>query len=394
MQRQPPLLFQIIVLVALGALLGLLVYTAGEPAVSTEGTATSTQPSAAAAADREHSEPTTETPIESPAEATAPKPDAEPAPVAEVAPSTAIESPAQPTVPREIERVTNAYATPPLPFVEVNVAARSALVNILCNATGGSVRPISGSGVIIDPRGIILTNAHVAQYVLLSASTRLDLSCFIRTGSPAKSRWVPHMLYLPNAWINDHAADISLERPTGTGEHDYALLFIGESVDALPRPSSFPYLAPDAREAIAFTGDQVLTAAYPAEFFGGQTTHLNLHPVTSIATIGQMYTFGSGNVDAFSLGGIIAAQSGSSGGGAINAWKRLVGILTTTSDGATTAERDLRAISLASIDRDFVSQTGMSLASYIAADPAQRSRDFMQGEAPALLRALIEEIRN
>lgn len=390
--RTQSLTFQIIVLVVLGALLALLIYTAGEPAVSTEGAATSTQPSAAAAADTEAIEPAAIAPALSPLETSVQEPDTQPTAVAEIAPSIATESPAQPEVPREIERVKDAYTTAPLPFTEINVAARSALVNILCNATSGSVRPISGSGIIIDPRGIILTNAHVAQYVLLSASTRLDLTCSIRTGSPAADRWRPHILYIPKAWVDAHAVDISAARPIGTGEHDYALIYIGESVDARPRPSVFPYLAPDTREAIAFTGDQVLAAAYPAEFFGGQTTHFNLHPVTSIATVGQMYTFGSGSVDAISLGGVISAQSGSSGGGAINAWKRLVGILTTTSDGATTAERDLRAISLASIDRDFVDQTGMSLTAYLAADPAERSRGFMLSEAPALIRTLIDNI--
>src|SRR3989344_252919 len=50
----------------------------------------------------------------------------------------------------------------------LNEQVRAAVVNILCiTGSGGPLNSISGSGVIIDPRGIILTNAHVAQYFLL-----------------------------------------------------------------------------------------------------------------------------------------------------------------------------------------------------------------------------------
>ncbi len=45
------------------------------------------------------------------------------------------------------------------------IALRTALVNIICYApANGVLHSISGGGVMIDPRGIILTNAHVAQY--------------------------------------------------------------------------------------------------------------------------------------------------------------------------------------------------------------------------------------
>jgi hypothetical protein len=43
---------------------------------------------------------------------------------------------------------------------------RGAIVNIIC-IQGGGLRGSSGSGVIVDPRGIILTVAHVGQNFLL-----------------------------------------------------------------------------------------------------------------------------------------------------------------------------------------------------------------------------------
>src|SRR5262249_40009122 len=79
-------------------------------------------------------------------------------------------------------RTENPSPFPPKSFPEVNAAPRSALVNILCMPQSGALQPISGSGVFIDPRGVILTNAHVAQYVLLSESAQINLNCMIRTG--------------------------------------------------------------------------------------------------------------------------------------------------------------------------------------------------------------------
>lgn len=380
------LTLQISAFALIGALLATLTFTSLRETKLSPDVPTASQSSAAAASRETPQDPSTEMSQGDAGDESA-------SPIAEIPSIQATDSTPSAEAPREIERIANPYSTPPLPFSDINLAARAALVNIFCNPVGGSLRPISGSGVIIDPRGIVITNAHVAQYVLLAESMRVDLDCSIRTGSPAVARWTPHVLYMPATWVEEHAADITAAKPLGTGEHDYALLYIGTSIDARPRPSSFPYLVSDTREAIAFTGDNMLAAAYPAEFFGGTATHFNLYPVTSITAVGQMYTFKDGSVDAFSLGGIIGAQSGSSGGAAVNAWGRLVGILTTTSDGATTAERDLRAISLASIDRDILKESGKTLSQHLGGDPATAALDFASREAPALVTLIIEQIR-
>lgn len=293
----------------------------------------------------------------------------------------------------EIFRIENPYPTPPRSFDDVNVTARGALVNIICTAPySTSVRPISGSGVIIDPRGVILTNAHVAQYVLLSQSPRIDLTCVIRTGSPASPKWKAQVLFIPPVWVTEHVKEINTSRPMGTGEHDYALLRITGSIDNSPLPQAFPFLSFDTREVIGFLGDPVLGAGYPAEFVGGYSAQNNLYAVSSVSKIDQLMTFVGGTVDAFSIGGVIEAQSGSSGGPVVNAWDKLIGVITTTSEGATTADRTLHALTLSYIDRDLQAQTGQGLSSYLDDDLAAKANEFNATWLQHLIDMYIKQI--
>lgn len=293
-------------------------------------------------------------------------------------------APSSETVSATISTTAPLYDTPAESFDNVNTAARAALVNILCMPrAGGSLNPISGSGVIIDPRGVILTNAHVAQYILLSEDPAVDLSCQIRSGSPAATRWRAEVMYIPPVWVESHAAEINQQRTMGNGAHDYALVRITASVDSSPLPASFPYIPVDTRENITALGEKLLGASYPVELIGGYVTENNLYPVSSVSMVEKLFTLSSSTLDEFSIGGVIEAQSGSSGGAVVNAWNKLVGIITTTSEGATTASRDLRAITTSYINRDFKAQTGLTLDQYLGIDPAfvetQFNAAYLQG---------------
>lgn len=292
-------------------------------------------------------------------------------------------------------RTDKPYTTDQVPFSTINAQARAATVNILCQPrAGGSFRPISGSGVIIDPRGVILTNAHVAQYVLLSETPVIDLSCIIRTDSPATPRWTASVLYIPTTWVAEHAAELNTEHPTGTGEHDYALLVVSGTVDGKALPSTFPSVPIDTRENIAFQGDSVLVASYPAEFAGGVAAQYGLYAASSITSIQKLITFRTGSIDIVSLGGIIEAQSGSSGGAVVNAWNYLVAMVSTTSPGPTTEQRDLRALTLAYINRDLADQSGETLEQILSGDLQTEAASFTGNQAPKLIAQYLSTLKH
>lgn len=328
------------------------------------------------------------------ASAVVPQPEAEEAltPPAEVSPVHEGVSPSISDA-ATASRVFDPYPFPPESFITINQKALGALVNILCTTNTDNLPSISGSGVIIDPRGVILTNAHIAQYVLLAQSGRTTISCIVQSGFPARPLSSAEILYIPPVWIEQHAADITSAHPVGTGEHDYAFLRITGTLEetTVNPPPALPFLLVDVRETIAFRGDLVLSASYPAEFIGDATAY-GLLPLSSTSKIEELLTFATQNVDVISLGNVPGAQSGSSGGPVVNAWGRVVGLITTTSASAVLAERELRAITLSYINRDFIKQTESSLESFLSGDIVEKARVFREHQAPALAEALIQAI--
>ncbi|MDB5265434.1 MAG: hypothetical protein JWM39_147 [Parcubacteria group bacterium] len=241
---------------------------------------------------------------------------------------------------------------------------RSALVNIICLPNNvGPLRGISGSGIIIDPRGIILTVAHVAQYELL-AEARPDLmTCYVRTGSPAVNEYKAAPIYVSSNWISLNSKTISSASPTGTGENDFALLAITGSNTSASLPSTFSFVP--LANVISTVGDPVVIGSYGAEFLTTARIEADLFPTLVYDTVQDRFTFGTNTVDLISLGGGAAAQQGSSGGGIANQNGQLVGLITTSSSGSDINTRDLHAITTSYLQRAFKLESGSDLTSYI-----------------------------
>src|SRR5581483_11049927 len=193
---------------------------------------------------------------------------------------------------------------PPPDFGTINASARPAIVNIFCTANGDTLDPISGTGVIIDPQGIILTNAHVAEYLLLKNYREPNfIQCVVRTGSPAINTYNADLLYISPQWVRDNVGVITSQNPTGTGENDFAFLRITSTVSGAPI-SSVPYIPPHIAENIT-VNEPVVLISYPAGFLGGISIAEDLSASSAVTTIQDVFTFGQSTIDVISVGGTI-----------------------------------------------------------------------------------------
>ncbi len=249
---------------------------------------------------------------------------------------------------------------------------RAALVNIICYApAGGTLHSISGSGIFIDPKGIILMNAHVAQYFLLADR---GVSCTIRAGSPAADDYKAALIYIPSLWINTNASVLTQTAPSGTGEHDFALLAVTKSATSAALPSAFPFIP--LAEVPPSAGTPVVIASYGAQFLESNQVQSSLFPTIVFGSVKDVYTFATNTIDVLALGGSAAAQEGSSGGGVAGASGKLVGTITTSTVEGATATRSLDAITASYIRSDYASDTGSALDLLLAKPTSSAISDF------------------
>ncbi len=240
---------------------------------------------------------------------------------------------------------------------------KPAAVNILCISHQPNLRSISGSGVIIDSRGIILTVAHVAQMLLLEQYLgESAITCTIRTGSPARAAYTARPLYLPGAWLKTNSTILISSQPTGTGERDYALLAIEKTVDGSPLPGAFPAIS--LSTATMHDDDEVALATYGAQDLTSSQVQYGLPETLATSTVKDRYTLDTDTVDVLALYGNAAAQEGSSGGAVANERGDLVGLVTTSDVNGSFTSREMRAITPSYILRSFADDTDKDFRSY------------------------------
>lgn len=279
----------------------------------------------------------------------------------------------------------------------LDTAVMNALVNVYCQyKTDKYIRTTTGSGFFINPKGVILTNAHVAQFLLLknSKGSVADVRCVIRTGNPAKTTYEAELLYISPTWIFDNADLITDESPRGTGERDYALLYVSKSTNSTPLPTRFPAIPADvALLSKQMTGTPVLTAGYPAELLLRKGADALLTPVVASTTLGNLYTFGSNYADIFSISESPVGEQGASGGPIVTVGDRsVIGLIVTKGDENTEGPHSLRALTLSYIDRTITEETGFSLLQNMQGDVAYRGDIFKKAMVPFLAGILEEEL--
>ena len=259
------------------------------------------------------------------------------------------------------------------------VTLRAALVNIICYAPAGSgLRSISGSGIIVDPKGIILTNAHIAQNFLLADR---NVSCTIRAGSPAIDTYKASLIYISPAWIQANANILTQTNPSGTGEYDFAFLAITKSATSAALPSSFPFIP--LATAPPPIGTPVVIASYGAQFLESNQIQSFLFPTIVFGSVKDVFTFAATTIDVLALGGSAAAQEGSSGGGVAGGNGELVGTITTSTTNGSTDTRKLDAITASYIRAEYATETGRTLDALLAESPPTSIANFAP-QIPAL----------
>ena len=270
-----------------------------------------------------------------------------------------------------------------------------ALVNVYCTYTSDdTVRTTTGSGFFVNENGVLLTNAHVAQLILLNDVEDMGKTeCIIRTGAIATPSYKVDLLYISPAWIQDNASVISQAEPKGTGERDYALLYVTEGLDNSPIPVHLPYL-PAHTELLpsSVTGATVSLGGYPANHFFTEGPEAILNRRLATTTVADLFTFGSNYADIFYLHGSSVGEQGVSGGPIINEAGQAIGMISTRSNDTELGVGSLNAITLSYIHRTMLEETGFGFADSTTGNLAYRSEIFKSTLVPFLSAMLVNEL--
>ena len=261
------------------------------------------------------------------------------------APTRTPPPPAPPLVPAPRPPET----APPLPVAlgdrEFYARFAPAVVQIFCRT---QALLYSASGVIVNERGLILTNAHVADIVKKSGEEQ----CEVRHGNPASSFAGVSVVFV---------ADTTAKIPdTQVPQRDLAFLTLRDARESFA-------VAPISL-AVLDVNTPLYTLGYPSEFLQGVAATDRSNLVFSILPVGGLADIdGDGDTaEGYIFKGGIILQQGSSGTALFRRDGSVAGIIFATTKGATTADRNGIALMTPYIDAILQLEAGQGLAEFIA----------------------------
>lgn len=260
------------------------------------------------------------------------------------------------------------------------------LVTIQCSYTtnDGNRQTTSGSGTVINEEGIVLTSAHVAQYMLLS-NTTYNSDCTITSNTDGTPEYQGTVLYISPAWLAHNVSKLEETNPQGTGERDYALLILSKDSAATEDPT-FPYLSIVEEEiTVDVYRNPVTVAGFPTtpEWYTQETDRLSA--IVDQSRVAKLYTFGDGLIDLLGLTGTTLGERGASGGPVISQTGEIIALIASRDDDEDLGTGSLRAITITHIKHTLESESGASLSTHLAPGYETRAELFNQTIQEALL---------
>lgn len=224
----------------------------------------------------------------------------------------------------------------------------TAVVQIVCRLNERFT--ISGSGVVISPSGIVLTNTHVVENAT---------DCAVRTGNPAAYAGRLKVLYRGSSEEKIPDTEVPLE--------DFAFGKISEVPASSRFTAPFKYLSANANY-MHHISERYFLAAYASEFAGGGgTTPQNL--VFTITKLLGFFAIAGDGQEVLELEGNVSTQEGASGSPIISPVDgSVIGLVFGQNKGegeVETAKRTEYAFSLSYIDRVLRKKEGMGLLAFI-----------------------------
>lgn len=264
-----------------------------------------------------------------------------------------------------------------------------ATVNIYCQYKSGSkIYSSTGSGVFISERGVVLTNAHVVQPFLVVGKKG---KCSIRTGSPARNTYTATLLYLSPTWTLERIDELKSKTPRGTGEGDFALLYITGSESGV-LPAQFPVVPFDESVFLPLENEAVVLAGYPSGGLSFKKVEKKLTYEEDSTTVEAVRTFSRPYPDVLSLAPSSAGEPGVSGGPVLDSAGVLSAIATAIENTGSKKERSVRAITLFHIDRTLLTEAGTTLRTIIAGDLPTRAATTALGFTDELKKSVTKAI--
>lgn len=287
------------------------------------------------------------------------------------------------STPKEVEETEEKEIKDVVDTLSTTIDPTLASVRIRCLQTTDKYKRLaSGTGFLINSQGVIMTNAHVAQFLLLKNTEALGKTdCQATIGTDDGTAYSLGLLYISPSWLLKHASLIDSVTPKGTGENDFALAYITGQKNGGAITSLFPFIPP-ATSPLSKTikGKEVIIVGYP------RLEDKSTPQTIATTTITDIYTFGSGYADIFSLASSTLGHQGASGGPVIDEFGRAIGILTTKDPGTTI----LNAITMAHVDRGLKSEIDFDLASYLQGNLDYKAEVFNKTVSPILQQILAE----